>query len=107
GRGGGGFVGGGSRGGSPGRSRAGRSRSRRPERCCRRLSRSPRPPPPEPPPATDPIMTPAKKLYIKTYGCQMNVYDSAGMRDVLPPLGYAPGESAREADRVILNPCHI
>ncbi|MGO8914749.1 MAG: hypothetical protein ACLQJR_02435, partial [Stellaceae bacterium] len=32
----------------------------------------------------------AKKLYIKTYGCQMNVYDSARMADVLAPLGYAP-----------------
>jgi len=48
-----------------------------------------------------------KKLYIKTYGCQMNVYDSARMADVLAPLGYAPVESAREADMVILNTCHI
>ncbi|MCA3267908.1 MAG: hypothetical protein ING19_17745, partial [Azospirillum sp.] len=31
-----------------------------------------------------------KKLHIKTYGCQMNVYDSARMADVLAPLGYAP-----------------
>ena len=31
-----------------------------------------------------------KKLYIKTYGCQMNVYDSARMADVLAPLGYRP-----------------
>ncbi|HWI29709.1 MAG TPA: tRNA (N6-isopentenyl adenosine(37)-C2)-methylthiotransferase MiaB [Stellaceae bacterium] len=49
----------------------------------------------------------AKKLYIKTYGCQMNVYDSARMADVLAPLGYAPAESAEDADMVILNTCHI
>ena len=36
----------------------------------------------------------AKKLYIKTYGCQMNVYDSARMADVLAPLGYAPTDAA-------------
>jgi tRNA-2-methylthio-N6-dimethylallyladenosine synthase len=49
----------------------------------------------------------AKKLYIKTYGCQMNVYDSARMADVLAPLGYAPAEVAEGADMVILNTCHI
>jgi tRNA-2-methylthio-N6-dimethylallyladenosine synthase len=49
----------------------------------------------------------SKKLYIKTYGCQMNVYDSARMADVLAPLGYAPAESPRGADMVILNTCHI
>ena len=48
-----------------------------------------------------------KKLFIKTYGCQMNVYDSARMADVLAPLGYAPAENPREADMVILNTCHI
>ncbi len=49
----------------------------------------------------------AKKLYIKTYGCQMNVYDSARMADVLAPLGYAPAAAPEEADMVILNTCHI
>jgi tRNA-2-methylthio-N6-dimethylallyladenosine synthase len=49
----------------------------------------------------------AKKLHIKTYGCQMNVYDSARMADVLAPLGYAPTASAEDADMVILNTCHI
>jgi tRNA-2-methylthio-N6-dimethylallyladenosine synthase len=49
----------------------------------------------------------AKKLYIKTYGCQMNVYDSARMADVLAPLGYGTAESPAEADMVILNTCHI
>jgi tRNA-2-methylthio-N6-dimethylallyladenosine synthase len=49
----------------------------------------------------------AKKLFIKTYGCQMNVYDSARMADVLAPLGYAPAAGPAEADMVILNTCHI
>jgi tRNA-2-methylthio-N6-dimethylallyladenosine synthase len=48
-----------------------------------------------------------KKLFIKTYGCQMNVYDSARMADVLAPLGYRPVETADDADMVILNTCHI
>jgi tRNA-2-methylthio-N6-dimethylallyladenosine synthase len=48
-----------------------------------------------------------RKLFIKTYGCQMNVYDSARMADVLAPLGYAPCEAADGADMVILNTCHI
>jgi len=49
----------------------------------------------------------AKKLFIKTYGCQMNVYDSARMADVLAPLGYGPTDCADSADMVILNTCHI
>ncbi len=49
----------------------------------------------------------AKKLFIKTYGCQMNVYDSARMADVLQPLGYAMTDSPNGADMVILNTCHI
>ena len=48
-----------------------------------------------------------KKLFIKTYGCQMNVYDSARMTDVLAPLGYEPVEQPGGADMVILNTCHI
>jgi len=48
-----------------------------------------------------------KKLHIKTYGCQMNVYDSARMADVLAPLGYRPVDQAEGADLVILNTCHI
>ena len=52
--------------------------------------------------------TPARKrLLIRTWGCQMNVYDSARMADVLAPLGYAPTEAVEEADMVILNTCHI
>ncbi len=49
----------------------------------------------------------AKKLFIRTYGCQMNVYDSARMADVLAPLGYAPTATPQGADMVILNTCHI
>ena len=49
----------------------------------------------------------ARKLFIKTYGCQMNVYDSARMADVLAPLGFSPADSAEDADMVILNTCHI
>ena len=48
-----------------------------------------------------------KKLFIKTYGCQMNVYDSDRMTDVLAPLGYAPTDQVNDADMVILNTCHI
>jgi len=48
-----------------------------------------------------------KKLFIKTYGCQMNVYDSARMADLLAPLGYAPSDAPDDADMVILNTCHI
>jgi tRNA-2-methylthio-N6-dimethylallyladenosine synthase len=49
----------------------------------------------------------AKRLFIKTYGCQMNVYDSARMADVLAPLGYVPTEAPEGADMVVLNTCHI
>src|SRR6056297_1863754 len=51
--------------------------------------------------------TAKKRLFIKTYGCQMNVYDSERMRDVLSPLGYEPAEAPDGADLVILNTCHI
>jgi tRNA-2-methylthio-N6-dimethylallyladenosine synthase len=49
----------------------------------------------------------AKKLYIKTYGCQMNVYDSVRMTDVMAPLGYVSSDTPEDADLVILNTCHI
>jgi tRNA-2-methylthio-N6-dimethylallyladenosine synthase len=48
-----------------------------------------------------------KKLFIKTYGCQMNAYDSARMADLLAPLGYGASDTAEGADMVILNTCHI
>ena len=55
-------------------------------------------------------MTPAappKRLFIKTYGCQMNVYDSERMADVLAPLGYGMTDTPEDADLVVLNTCHI
>ena len=48
-----------------------------------------------------------KRAFIKTYGCQMNVYDSERMRDLLSPLGYEPAHSPEGSDLVILNTCHI
>lgn len=48
-----------------------------------------------------------KKLYIKTWGCQMNVYDSRRMADVLRPLGYVEVDEPNDADMMILNTCHI
>ena len=48
-----------------------------------------------------------KRLHLITWGCQMNVYDSARMADVLAPLGYAPITAPDQADMVILNTCHI
>ena len=48
-----------------------------------------------------------KRVYIKTYGCQMNVYDSARMADVLAPLGYVAADAPEDADMVVLNTCHI
>ncbi|MCX7280497.1 MAG: tRNA (N6-isopentenyl adenosine(37)-C2)-methylthiotransferase MiaB [Alphaproteobacteria bacterium] len=48
-----------------------------------------------------------KTLYVKTYGCQMNAYDSAKMADLLAPLGYATTDAPEGADMVILNTCHI
>jgi tRNA-2-methylthio-N6-dimethylallyladenosine synthase len=48
-----------------------------------------------------------KKLFIKTYGCQMNVYDSERMAEALGAEGYVTTEVAEEADMVLLNTCHI
>ena len=55
----------------------------------------------------DSAPAPQRRLYIKTYGCQMNVYDSERMADVLRPLGYALTDEAENADLVVLNTCHI
>lgn len=48
-----------------------------------------------------------KGLYIKTYGCQMNVYDSILMENIIKPLGFSIVNDADEADLVIFNTCHI
>ncbi|MBO1324068.1 tRNA (N6-isopentenyl adenosine(37)-C2)-methylthiotransferase MiaB [Acetobacter sp. TBRC 12305] len=50
---------------------------------------------------------PARGLHVITWGCQMNVYDSARMGDVLRPLGYQPVDAPDNADMIILNTCHI
>nr|MCU0986701.1 tRNA (N6-isopentenyl adenosine(37)-C2)-methylthiotransferase MiaB [Acetobacteraceae bacterium] len=50
---------------------------------------------------------PTKRLHVRTWGCQMNVYDSARMADVLAPLGYGGTEQVEGADMVVLNTCHI
>ena len=50
---------------------------------------------------------PTKRLFIKTYGCQMNVYDSERMADVLAPLGYSVTSTPEDAGLVVLNTCHI
>ena len=52
-------------------------------------------------------MTETKRLHVITWGCQMNVYDSGRMADVLAPLGYVPVSEPDGADMVILNTCHI
>jgi tRNA-2-methylthio-N6-dimethylallyladenosine synthase len=52
-------------------------------------------------------MTEAKKLYVKTYGCQMNVYDSERMAEALGASGYEQIETPDGADMILLNTCHI
>jgi tRNA-2-methylthio-N6-dimethylallyladenosine synthase len=49
----------------------------------------------------------ARKLFIKTYGCQMNVYDSERMAETLGAQGYVTTDKAEDADLVLLNTCHI
>jgi tRNA-2-methylthio-N6-dimethylallyladenosine synthase len=50
---------------------------------------------------------PKKLLYVKSFGCQMNVYDSRRMADTLAPQGYAETAAPEDADLIILNTCHI
>ena len=52
-------------------------------------------------------MTGPRKLYVKSFGCQMNVYDSQRMADTLAPEGYVETGSPEDADLIILNTCHI
>jgi tRNA-2-methylthio-N6-dimethylallyladenosine synthase len=54
---------------------------------------------------TEPALT--KRVFVKTYGCQMNVYDSERMTDVLAAVGYGPASTPQSADLIILNTCHI
>ena len=48
-----------------------------------------------------------KRLFIKTYGCQMNVYDSQRMAEAMATEGYVVPEDQSEAALVLLNTCHI
>jgi tRNA-2-methylthio-N6-dimethylallyladenosine synthase len=48
-----------------------------------------------------------RKLYVKSYGCQMNVYDSLRMADMLAPEGFVETSDVAQADLVVLNTCHI
>src|SRR4051794_27794344 len=48
-----------------------------------------------------------KKVFVKSYGCQMNVYDAERMADVLGTEGYSETKTIEDADLVILNTCHI
>ncbi|WP_105404246.1 tRNA (N6-isopentenyl adenosine(37)-C2)-methylthiotransferase MiaB [Neorhizobium sp. T7_12] len=58
--------------------------------------------------ADEPAQRPnSRKVFIKTYGCQMNVYDSGRMSDALAGEGYVPTEEMGEADLILLNTCHI
>jgi tRNA-2-methylthio-N6-dimethylallyladenosine synthase len=52
-------------------------------------------------------MTDVKKLFVKTYGCQMNVYDSERMAEALGADGYVTTDVVEDADMVLLNTCHI
>ena len=52
-------------------------------------------------------MSTPKKLFIKTYGCQMNVYDSERMAAAMAPDGYTQANTPDEADLIVLNTCHI
>src|SRR5688572_4946199 len=49
----------------------------------------------------------SRKVFVKTYGCQMNVYDSQRMTDALAADGYTATDAIGEADLVLLNTCHI
>ena len=52
-------------------------------------------------------MSKAKKLFVKTYGCQMNVYDSERMVETMSEQGYEVTDTADNADMILLNTCHI
>jgi tRNA-2-methylthio-N6-dimethylallyladenosine synthase len=52
-------------------------------------------------------MNEPRKLYVKSFGCQMNVYDSRRMADTLAPRGYVETPGPDDADLIILNTCHI
>jgi tRNA-2-methylthio-N6-dimethylallyladenosine synthase len=52
-------------------------------------------------------MSRPRKVHVKSFGCQMNVYDSHRMADTLAPAGFVETAGVEDADLVILNTCHI
>ena len=50
---------------------------------------------------------PKKRIFIKSYGCQMNVYDSNRIKNLFEPKGYAETDNLTKADLIVLNTCHI
>ena len=60
-----------------------------------------------PPTPVAPVQTKPRKAFIKSFGCQMNVYDSQRIADLAARDGYVEAASAEEADLVVLNTCHI
>lgn len=55
----------------------------------------------------NPLPAPTKRAFVKTYGCQMNVYDSTRMTDILADEGYGVASTPDDADLVVFNTCHI
>jgi tRNA-2-methylthio-N6-dimethylallyladenosine synthase len=56
---------------------------------------------------TQPALANTRKVFVKTYGCQMNVYDSQRMTDALSESGYQSTDTVEDADLVLINTCHI
>ena len=54
-----------------------------------------------------PAASPRRKVHVRSFGCQMNVYDAERMIDALRPAGFEPAAGPEEADLIILNTCHI
>ena len=58
-------------------------------------------------PAPELSKVPGRRMFIKSYGCQMNVYDAERMQDLLGPYGYTLVDDILQAELVIFNTCHI
>ena len=56
---------------------------------------------------SDSPQNPQKTFHVKSFGCQMNVYDGERMAEMLGAEGYAPAADGTDADLVVLNTCHI
>ena len=51
--------------------------------------------------------TQSKKIFVKSYGCQMNVYDTNRIKNLFEPKGFLETNDIKKADLIILNTCHI